>query len=167
MSRRQIVASDRGGVALAEPAPGDRELLDRDGDDGEYAVDADDRPLIAPPPSSWLVVLTLGMPVGDVSRIPVHNGPTYPCTAWNIGITLLPAARGRGIGSRAQRLYAEHLFASTDLDRVQASTDVDNLAERRALEHAGFRHEGVLRGAQLRGGVRRDIALYGLLRSDL
>jgi RimJ/RimL family protein N-acetyltransferase len=162
---RRVVA-ERDGVALAEPAGGDDAVLAA-GADGAFDVDADDRPLLYDPPSRHLVVLAGGELVGDVSWIPVANGPTYPCLAWNIGITLLPGARGRGIGWRAQRLLAEHLFATTDLDRVQASTDVENLAERRALERAGFVHEGVLRGAQVRGGRRRDIVLYGLLRSDL
>ena len=96
---------------------------------------------------AWWVVLAEGVPVGDVSRIPVFNGPRYLCTAWNIGITLLRTVRRAGIGRLAQRLLVEHLFASTDLDRVQASTDVDNIAEQRALEGAGLHREGVLRGA--------------------
>jgi RimJ/RimL family protein N-acetyltransferase len=70
------------------------------------------------------------------------------------------------VGTIAQRLLAEHLFATTPLDRVEAGTDVDNIAEQKALERAGFRREGVLRGTQVRGGVRRDLVHYGLLRTD-
>jgi len=64
-------------------------------------------------------------------------------------------------------MLAEFLFDTTELDRVEATTDVDNVAEQRALEKSGFTREGVTRGAQLRGGVRRDVVHYGLLRSDL
>jgi RimJ/RimL family protein N-acetyltransferase len=105
--------------------------------------------------------------LGGVSWHPVDYGGTVSCTAWNIGIALLPDARGRGIGTLAQRLLVEHLLATTELDRIEASTDVDNVAEQRALEKAGFRREGVLRGAQLRRGIRRDLAHYGLVRGDL
>jgi RimJ/RimL family protein N-acetyltransferase len=162
--RRVVVARDD--VALAVPTDGDLATLAAAGD-GPFEVDHDERPLPFTPPSGRLVVIADGRLAGDVGWIPMPNGPTYPCLAWDIGIDLLPAARGRGIGRLAQRLLAEYLFASTDLDRVQASTDVENIAEQRALEAAGFRREGVLRGAQLRGGLRRDIVMYGLLRADL
>ena len=163
--RRRVVGTS-GSTALAEPAAGDSTALDAAGP-GPFEVDPDARPLPYEVPKGRLVVLDHGELVGDVGWIPVCNGPTYACLAWNIGIDLVPSARGRGIGSRAQRLLVEHLFATTDLDRVQATTDVDNIAEQRALERAGFSREGVLRGAQLRAGRRRSIALYGVLRSDL
>ncbi len=104
--------------------------------------------------------------LGGVTWQPVDHGGTVGCTAWNIGIGLLPEARGRGVGTAAQRLVADHLFATTELDRVEASTDVGNVAEQQALEKAGFRREGVLRGAQLRGGERHGLVHYSRLRTD-
>jgi RimJ/RimL family protein N-acetyltransferase len=85
---------------------------------------------------------------------------------WSIGITLMPGARGRGVGTRAQRLLAEDLFAHTTAYRIQAETDVDNAAEQRALEKAGFTREGVLRGWSFLNGRYHDEVVYGLLRSD-
>ena len=35
-----------------------------------------------------------------------------------------------------------------------------------ACERAGFRREGVLRGARFREGDWRDMLMYGLLRTD-
>jgi RimJ/RimL family protein N-acetyltransferase len=105
------------------------------------------------------------MCVGDVSWNRAVTGPTS--SSWNIGIALAPSARGRGYGSAAQRMLAEYLFAHTQLNRVEASTDVDNVAERRALEKAGFTYEGVLRGACFRHGQWRDMASYSMIRSDL
>ena len=53
------------------------------------------------------------------------------------------------------------------MHRVEASTDVTNLAEQRALEKAGFTREGVLRGAQHRAdGVHHDLVGYAILRTD-
>jgi len=105
-----------------------------------------------------------GKSVGSVSWRQVRYGPNPESVAWNIGISLIPEARGRGFGSQAQRLLAEYLFASSTVNRVEAATDVDNLAEQRALEKAGFRRDGVLRGAQHRAGAWRDLAMYSILR---
>jgi RimJ/RimL family protein N-acetyltransferase len=107
------------------------------------------------------------VPIGDVSWHAVHYGPPPASRAWNIGITLCPEWRGFGHGSRAQRLLAQHLFATTVGERVEASTDVENTAERRALERAGFSFEGVLRRAQFRAGGWRDMALYSLVRGEM
>jgi RimJ/RimL family protein N-acetyltransferase len=84
-----------------------------------------------------------------------------------IGIWIRPSARGRGIGRAAQRQLAELFFAHTAVNRVEAHTDVDNLAEQRALEGAGFRQEGMIRGAQWRAGAYRDGYLYAVLRGDI
>ena len=105
-------------------------------------------------------------PVGTVSWHPVRYGPNVESTAFNIGINLVPAARGRGIGAKAQRLLADRLFEMTPYNRVEACTDVENAAEQRSLEKAGFTREGVLRGAQHRGGALHDLVIYARLRED-
>jgi RimJ/RimL family protein N-acetyltransferase len=105
--------------------------------------------------------------IGFVSWHRVRHGPNRGSRAWNIGINLAPEGRGQGFGVEAQRLLAEHLFETTEVDRVEASTDVDNVPEQRALEKAGFTRDGRLRGAQERAGARHDLYLYSLLRSDL
>lgn len=107
-----------------------------------------------------------GAPIGLVSWHEVHYGPLPASRAWNIGISLIPEARGQGYGGLAQRLLADELLATTDANRVEASTDVDNLAEQRALEKAGFVREGIQRGAQFRAGVHHDVITYSRLRDD-
>jgi RimJ/RimL family protein N-acetyltransferase len=102
--------------------------------------------------------------IGDVSWLAVPTGPT--CTCWNIGIAILPGFRGKGYGTVAQRLLIEYLFATTTANRVEAGTDVENIAEQRALEKAGFIREGVRRGSQFRDGQWRDMVVYGRLRDD-
>ena len=114
-----------------------------------------------------VVRLSDGEAIGFVSWHRTHHGPNVGSRAWNIGINLAPEGRGHGFGVEAQRMLAEHLFDTTDVDRVEASTDVENVPEQRALEKAGFTREGRLRGAQERAGGRHDIYLYSLLRSDL
>jgi RimJ/RimL family protein N-acetyltransferase len=113
-----------------------------------------------------LLVEAGGEIVGSVSWHPVRYGPNAASLAFNMGISLVPAARGRGIGTLAHRLLVVYLFATTSVHRVEASTDVANIAEQRALEKAGFRREGVLRGAQYRAGAWRDLVGYSRLRTD-
>jgi RimJ/RimL family protein N-acetyltransferase len=107
-----------------------------------------------------------GQPIGTIGWHVVWNGPNHESRAWNFGISLIPEARGFGYGAEAQRLIAEHLFATTDVNRVEASTDVDNVAEQRALEQAGFVREGMQRGAQFRAGAYHDLIVYSRLRDD-
>ncbi|CAM4144435.1 GNAT family N-acetyltransferase [Kibdelosporangium persicum] len=85
---------------------------------------------------------------------------------WEIGIALLPEWRGKGIGWRAQAMLCEYLFHHTPVQRIQACTHPENLAEQRALEKAGFQLEGVVRAAEFRAGQWRDGLLYSRLRSD-
>jgi RimJ/RimL family protein N-acetyltransferase len=105
-------------------------------------------------------------PIGTVSWHLERYGPNEQSGAWNIGIALIPKARGHGHGSEAQRLVADFLFATTAFNRVEASTDVDNRPEQRSLEKAGFVREGVLRGAQYRAGAWHDLINYSRLRDD-
>jgi RimJ/RimL family protein N-acetyltransferase len=113
-----------------------------------------------------LIVELAEIPIGTVSWRQVRYGPNPESFAWNIGIALIPEARGQGFGTQAQRKLAEHLFATTSANRVEASTDVDNLAEQHALEKAGFSRDGVLRGAQYRAGAWHDLAVYSVVRGS-
>lgn len=83
-----------------------------------------------------------------------------------IGIWLYAGSRGAGVGTQAQRLLVDMLFRHTATNRIEAHTDVDNVAEHRALERAGFTVEGVVRGAQWRDGRFRDGRLYSVLRAE-
>lgn len=103
--------------------------------------------------------------VGVVSYWPKpHGGPPGGC--YEIGIALVPECRGRGLGTVAQRLLVDHLFGYTVANRVEALTDVENVAEQRALERAGFAREGLLRGAYFHRGAWRDLLIYAVLRDD-
>ena len=45
-------------------------------------------------------------------------------------------------------------------------TEVENIAEQRALERAGLLREGCLRGHNFRDGQWRDSYIYGITRND-
>jgi len=110
------------------------------------------------------------MVVRDDERLGLVNWRRRQITpaayCWEIGVIMLPHARGRGDGTEAHRLLARYLFAHTTAHRIEAGTEVDNVAEQRALEKAGFSREGVMRGTGWRNGSWRDGVLYSLLRTD-
>jgi RimJ/RimL family protein N-acetyltransferase len=107
-----------------------------------------------------------GTVLGDISWRAVHYGPSTASRAYNLGIALLPQHRGQGYGSAAQAKVVEYLFRTTAVQRIEASTDIENVAEQRALEKAGFHREGVLRRAQYRAGDWHDLVLFSRLRED-
>lgn len=107
-----------------------------------------------------------GTLVGSVSWITVQHGPSAACRAINMGISLFSEHRGRGYGTAAQHLLAEYLFSTRLIERIEAGTDVENVAEQRALEKAGFSKEGILRHAQFRNGEWHDVVMYSRLRGD-
>lgn len=104
--------------------------------------------------------------LGSVSYIRRPYGPNERSLCFTIGVVVLPEFRRCGVGSRAQSLLAEELFATSFANRIEADTDVENIAEQRALERAGFTREGIVRGAQWRRGEWRDLVLYARLRHD-
>jgi aminoglycoside 6'-N-acetyltransferase len=107
-----------------------------------------------------------GEPVGTVSWRPSMYGPPPESRAWQLGISLVPAGRGRGYGPEALRLVTEYLFETTDANRVEGQTDIENIAGQRALERAGFVREGVARGSQWRRGAYHDLVVYSRLRGE-
>jgi RimJ/RimL family protein N-acetyltransferase len=59
------------------------------------------------------------------------------------------------------------LFAHTQVNRIEATTEITNVAEQRALEKAGFTREGILRGATFRQGRWHDQVIYSVLRDEV
>jgi RimJ/RimL family protein N-acetyltransferase len=112
------------------------------------------------------VVDDQGHVVGEVGWVKTFNGPPPNGDCWNLGIWIVAEHRGRGYGTEAQRLGAAYLFEHTMMERVEAGTELNNLAEQRALEKAGFTREGVLRHACFRGGAWQDMVVFSKLRGE-
>ena len=116
--------------------------------------------------STWLAIAAPdGSFMGVVSWRDRSEGSNRQA-CYEIGASLLPAFRGRGLGTEAQRLLVEHLWSTTPVHRLQAHTESDNLAEQRALEKIGFEREGRMSEAYFRAGRWRDSLVYGLLRPE-
>ena len=167
-------------VRLLDVTPADVELVQRlhATQPGGFNDLGQDRN--APPPEAWVEGRLRGETrgeflverradgaiVGTISYHRVSYGPNPQSAAWMIGIDLIPDGRGQGLGTEAQRLLSDWLFETTSVNRVEASTDIENVAEARSLEKAGFTREGVHRGAQFRAGAYHDLVMFSRVRSD-
>lgn len=73
---------------------------------------------------------------------------------------------GTGANTESKALMCHLGFDLLGLERITSIANVDNARSRRALEKAGFLHEGVLRGWHRHGDRQLDVAIVGLLRGD-
>ncbi len=77
-----------------------------------------------------------------------------------------PALRGKGYVSEAARLLVDYLFSTKTVERLQATTSVENLASQHVLEKLGFKREGVLRSSYFLNGHYDDSVIFSLLRGE-
>jgi RimJ/RimL family protein N-acetyltransferase len=74
--------------------------------------------------------------------------------------------RGKGYGREAVGLLVDYLFHSTNLARVGATCDTDNVPSYKLLERLGFRREGTLTAALFHHTRWHDVAIYGVTRAE-
>jgi RimJ/RimL family protein N-acetyltransferase len=147
-------------------------------DDVETRARADSRPWQPIPPGSGspyvvtgpddhaacfsVVELATGALAGEALlwKIDLHNRTAH------IGISLLPAFRGRGLGSDVVRVLCRYGFAIRGLYRLQAETLADNDAMIQAASRAGFAREGTLRRSAWVNGDFADEVILGLLATE-
>lgn len=82
------------------------------------------------------------------------------------GISLVPGARGRGIGTAAITQLVEFGFVRCNLRRIHLQAIASNTGALRAYEKAGFVLEGRQRQHAWVRGAYEDIVLMGVLRSE-
>lgn len=100
-----------------------------------------------------------GTKIGVVNTFPVGE-------LLEIGFTLIASQRGKGYGTEAVTILVDYLFLSRDIVRIQATTDLRNIASQRVLEKVGFKKEGVVRKSMFIHGDWRDLLLYSILREE-
>jgi ribosomal-protein-alanine N-acetyltransferase len=92
---------------------------------------------------------------------------THPATkVLEIGTFLIPSERGKGYAPEATHLIVDYLFLSKNIVRIQAGTQVENVASQKALEKSGFTREGVHRKEMFNRGKWVDICIYSILREE-
>ncbi|MBD0708991.1 MULTISPECIES: GNAT family N-acetyltransferase [unclassified Streptomyces] len=103
-----------------------------------------------------------GAVVGEV----VLNEWDEPNESCAFRICFTPAGTGRGLGTEATRLILGHAFEGLGLHRVWLEVYAFNPRARHIYEKAGFRAEGVLRGALLWAGERVDATVMSILAPE-
>lgn len=83
-----------------------------------------------------------GLAVGDIN---LHDVPD-PEGEVVIGMSLVPSAQGRGLGTEVLRATCEWALAQPNISAVRAEIDEGNPASRRMAEKAGMRFVGMLGG---------------------
>jgi RimJ/RimL family protein N-acetyltransferase len=84
----------------------------------------------------------------------------------HIGLTLLPAVRGRGLGTDVVKVLCGYGFSILGLHRLQIETASHNEAMRKTARRAGFTEEGIQRQAWWTAGQFVDDVIFGLLADE-
>jgi len=83
-----------------------------------------------------------------------------------IGYFLVPSERGKGYCTEAVNIMVDYLFLSKDIIRIQAHTELRNIASQKVLEKVGFEKEGTIRKSIFNRGEWRDANLYSILKEE-
>lgn len=114
-----------------------------------------------------LAVCLDGRTIGKVDWFTITTwGRANTSACWEIAIGLFDQFRSQGLGTQAQELLVDYLFTHYPRHRIQATTAIENAAERRSLEKVGFVQEGIIRQAQWRDGAWHDQVIYSVLRDQ-
>lgn len=116
----------------------------------------------APVASMSFVVDVGGVAVGGASLFDIDPLAHHA----EAGISLVPSARGRGIGTAAITQLVDFGFVRCNLRRIHLQAIASNTGAIRAYEKAGFVVEGRQRQHAWVRGVYEDIVLMGVLRSE-
>jgi RimJ/RimL family protein N-acetyltransferase len=84
-----------------------------------------------------------------------------------VGYVIARSRQGKGYATEALCAVIEWAFQQPSIHRVNASTDVDNIASRRVMEKAGMQREGLLRKYMVHpdiSDVPRDCYLYAIVK---
>jgi RimJ/RimL family protein N-acetyltransferase len=116
----------------------------------------------APEDTVTFVVAVDGTAVGSASLFEFDSFARHA----EAGISLVPEARGRGIGTAAIAQLVEFGFVRRNLRRIHLQAIASNTGAIRAYEKAGFVVEGRQRQHAWVRGAYEDIVLMGILRSE-
>ncbi|MFM1896595.1 MAG: hypothetical protein RLZZ385_1669 [Pseudomonadota bacterium] len=108
------------------------------------------------------VIESDGVFVGSVGAEP---GSGEKRKQYGIGYWIGESYWGSGIATQALTIFADELFLTTDVERLQAWVYADNTASIRVLEKAGFTKDAELRNALYKHGKLFDEHIYSRLRS--
>lgn len=83
-----------------------------------------------------------------------------------VGYALAATHWNQGYGTEALSAVIDLIFRKTDINRIEANCYLPNVGSARVMEKAGMRYEGTLRERVVIKGVKQDLKMYAILRSD-
>ena len=117
----------------------------------------------------WLEGMIANTASGAADFIVEHDGRVIgKAGCWkapDVGYILHPEVWGQGLAREALGAAIDHVFATTDLDALNADVDPDNAASIRLLQRLGFVRTGAAKATWHIGGQWMDSLYYGLERS--
>ncbi|MGZ6268401.1 MAG: GNAT family N-acetyltransferase [Candidatus Limnocylindrales bacterium] len=135
-------------------------------------TDADARRFILMSLQSWHDGTGYEFAIADMASdrylgsVGLHVGPNSRRHA--IGYMVTPAARGRGVATRAVRLVTRWAFENLAIDRLALWTLPGNGASQAVAEKAGFRYEGLVRNWESDREDRPvDAVMFSMTPEDL
>lgn len=118
---------------------------------------------------AWLENMIANTAAGAADFVVEHEGHVIgKAGCWkapDVGYILHPDVWGRGLASEALAAVIDHVFATRDLDALNADVDPDNAASIRLLERLGFVRTGEAKATWHIGGEWKDSVYYGIQRS--
>jgi RimJ/RimL family protein N-acetyltransferase len=84
-----------------------------------------------------------------------------------LGYMTSPQARGRGVATEILRLLTEHALRDLGLHRLVLHIGATNAASEKVARANGYTHEGTLRDAYVKPGVREDTTIWSRLATDV
>jgi|WetSurMetagenome_2_1015567.scaffolds.fasta_scaffold75192_2 RimJ/RimL family protein N-acetyltransferase len=102
-----------------------------------------------------------GMMIGDIGL----HFPENDSAQAEIGITLTPGYRHRGLAAEALTEVCRFAFTSLEKDRVYASVDPRNKASIRLLERVGMSREAFMPASMVIRGELVDDAIYAVRKN--
>jgi RimJ/RimL family protein N-acetyltransferase len=177
MTVKSLFTGER--VRLAAPVPEDAQLFARWNEDSQYMRQMD-TDYVRPRSVHDYEEMTKSMRSENsmlfhirtiredrmIGFVAVHN------IEWNNQTGLIsigigdPDYRSKGFGSEAMRLVMNYAFNELNLYRLGLDVIGDNARAIHAYEKLGFRHEGIVRRAVHRDGLRVDRIYMGILREE-
>jgi ribosomal-protein-alanine N-acetyltransferase len=156
-SIRRLTSEDAGELAALLLA--NREVLapfEPDRDERFYTVEGQ-RERIESGEQQAFAILDGSRIAGVVALSNIVRGPFQSA---NLGYWVARDANDRGLATKAVAEVIEIAFGDLGLHRLEAGTQVDNVASRRVLEKNGFEEIGIARRYLLIAGEWRDHLLF-------
>lgn len=83
-----------------------------------------------------------------------------------IAYCILPNQRGNGYCTEAAQILVDYLFLSKEIECIQATTHIKNIASQRVLVKIGFKKEGIIRKRFYIRGNWSDQFLFSIIKEE-